>query len=101
VQQVEHNGTLLLELPVQISRDVAAISRLSVVLVPDLRFCKAKIWNACHVYFLWYEFVLWCIGMVLILFSCQNMTMTGIIRAIFKHSLYKKLNYHLYNKDNC
>jgi hypothetical protein len=90
VQQVEHNGALLLELPAHISRDVAAISKLSVVLVPGLGFCKAKIWNACHVYSLWYEFVLWCVGMGLILFSCQNMTMTGIIRAILKYSLYKK-----------
>ena len=62
LQQVEHNGALLLELPVQISRDVTAISKLSVVLAPCLRFFSAKIWNACHVYSLWYEFVLWCVG---------------------------------------
>ena len=90
MQQVEHNGALLLELPAQIARDVAAISTLSVVLVPGLRFCSAKVWNACHVYSLWYEFVLWCVGIRLILISCQQMTMTGIMHAIFKHSLYKK-----------
>jgi ethanolamine transporter EutH len=81
---------MLLELPVQISRDVAAISKLSVVLAPGLRFCSAKIRIVCHVYSLWYKFVLWCVRIALILISCQNMILTSIIPAILKHSLYKK-----------